>query len=635
MTLPTPFQQYIHLSKYARWIPEEKRRETWEETVTRYLDFMVGHVAETTGHTLDDETVLRLRDSIEGLEVMPSMRAMMTAGKALELENVAGYNCAYLECDSIDSFVETMYILMCGTGVGYSVERRCVNRLPVVPDLVDVPLYPIVVQDSRAGWATALRELVEGLYKGQILKWDTSKVRPEGARLKTFGGRASGPAPLERVFKQFIEVFKRAQGRRLTSLECHDLLCHIARAVIVGGVRRSAMISLSDLDDDEMRHCKSGAWWDINPDRAYANNSAVYTSKPTVGQFMEEWKSLYLSRSGERGIFSRAAVREHVAATGERSSDHEFGTNPCSEIILRPMQFCNLTEVVVRPEDGIGELLGKVEVATILGTMQSTLLNFPFLREQWRNNCEEERLLGVSLTGIMGNGLLNYHGIFEEDHDFVLSMLRNHARGVNGEFAAKLGIPPSTAITCVKPSGTVSSLCGTSSGIHPWHAPYYIRRVRQDRKDPLTKLMIDEGVPHEEAVMGDSIVFSFPMKAPPGAVCKEGMTALGQLEHWLDMQRYYTEHKPSITVSVKEDEWLEVGAWVYANFGEMTGVSFLPQDGGTYVQAPFEEIDAGRYAELLSAFPAVKWERLSEYEKRDSTTGQQELACSAGACELF
>lgn len=629
--LPTAFQEYIHISKYARWLPEDGRRETWDETVRRYIDFMAGHLAKTTGYIMKDSLAIELYNAIYNLEVMPSMRAMLTAGEALELENVAGYNCAYIAVDDVVAFDEAMYILMCGTGVGFSVESHHTDKLPVVPRLRNGG-PAIVVEDSRAGWAKALRAVVRALYEGYTPVWDLSLIRKAGERLKTFGGRASGPEPLGRVFQQFVDAFRAAQGRKLTSLECHDLMCNVARAVIVGGVRRSAMISLSDLDDTKMRLAKHGAWWEENPDRAYANNSAVYSGTPPMADFMNEWESLYLSKSGERGMFNRQAVIDHVKSIG-RDSNHDWGTNPCSEIILRPGQFCNLTEVVVRSEDNYAELERKVELATILGTFQSTLLHFPYLRQFWHDNCAEERLLGVSITGIMGNRLTNH---VDDDVVNTLDSLKFTAGNVNAYWAKELGIPSSKAITCVKPSGTVSALCGVSSGIHPWHAPYYIRRVRQDRKDPLTALMIAEGVPHEDGAMGqDVVVFSFPMKAPEGAVCAADVTAVQQLEHWLMFQELYTEHKPSITVSVREHEWMEVGAWVYKHFDKMTGVSFLPYSDHVYLQAPFEAITKEQYEEMVRKFPHVNWDRLGEFEKTDMTTSQHDLACGSGSCEIF
>jgi ribonucleoside-diphosphate reductase alpha chain len=556
----------------------------------------------------------------------------MTAGKALERDNTAGYNCSYLPIDDPKAFDEAMYILLCGTGVGFSVEHKYVDQLPEVPDQLFDSETVISVADSKEGWAKALRQLIALLYSGEVARYDLSRIRPAGARLKTFGGRASGPGPLDELFKFTTAKFRAAAGRKLTSLECHDILCKIGEVVVVGGVRRSAMISLSDLEDDRMRSAKSGNWWEQNGQRALANNSATYTTKPDIGQFLQEWTSLYNSHSGERGIFSRAASKSQAAKNGRRDSNYDFGTNPCSEIILRPYQFCNLTEVVVRAEDTVESLARKVRIATILGTFQSTLTHFPYLRKIWQKNTEDERLLGVSLTGILDN---HWMGEVCESTAENLKQLRSIAIDANSEFADSLGIPRSTAITCVKPSGTVSQLVDSASGIHARHSSYYIRRVRGDKKDPLSTFLTVAGVPAEDCVMrpDSTVVFSFPMKAPEGARLRDDLTATQHLDIWLMYQRHFCEHKPSVTISVKEDEWMDVGAWVWRHFDEVSGVSFLPWDGGTYRQAPYEECSKEAYEELLSKMPAhIDWNLLSE--KDDNVEGAQTLACVAGHCEI-
>jgi ribonucleoside-diphosphate reductase alpha chain len=632
--LPTPYQQFIHKSRYARWLPEQNRRETWEETVSRYFNFFEEYLAENNNYKLDKSTRKTLEESVLSLKTMPSMRCLMTAGEALKRENVAGYNCSYVAVDSIRSFDEILYILMNGTGVGFSVEQKYVEKLPVINEDFHDTDTTIQVADSKLGWAKALKELVHLLYAGQVPRWDLSLVRAAGAPLKTFGGRASGPAPLDDLFKFSVATFKKAAGRRLSSIECHDIVCKIAEIVVVGGVRRSALISLSDLSDDRMRLAKSGDWWKENVQRALANNSFVAKEKPDVGIFMREWLSLYESRSGERGIFSRSAAQAQAEKYGRRDPDHDFGTNPCSEIILRSREFCNLTEVVVRGDDTLNTLKEKVRLATILGTFQSTLTKFKYLTKKWQENCEEERLLGVSLTGILDNEFTNGKaGNLEK----TLEALREVSLETNKEWAAKLGIPVSAAITCVKPSGTVSQLVDSASGIHARHSPYYVRTVRADKKDPLAKMMLDMGFPVEDDVTKPqhTHVFSFPVKSPDHAIYRNDMTAIEQLELWLKYQRHWCEHKPSITVSVKEEEWPEVGAWVYNHFDEMSGVSFLPFSDHVYKQAPYQDCTKEEYEVLLAKMPKnVDWEKLAIYEKQDATTGTQELACVAGACEI-
>jgi ribonucleoside-diphosphate reductase alpha chain len=625
--LPTEYQAFIHKSRYARWLEKPKRREEWSETIERYMDNVIRPVIG------DDSYVNQIRDAMLGLEVCPSMRALMTAGPALARDNTAGYNCSYLPVDDLKSFDEAMFILLCGTGVGFSVERQFISKLPEVPDLFDSETT-IVVRDSKEGWAKAFRQLIALLYSGEIPKWDTSRVRPSGSRLKTFGGRASGPGPLVDLFNFTIHTFKEAQGYKLSSIQCHDIMCKIGEVIVMGGVRRSAMISLSNLSDDRMRHAKSGAWWENDSHRALANNSVAYTEKPDAVSFMREWTALVESGSGERGIFNREAAKKQAGKYGRRDSDWDFGTNPCSEIILRPYQFCNLTEVVVRATDTVEDLERKIRLATILGTIQSTYTKFPYLRKVWQRNTEEERLLGVSLTGIMDNRLLTSKN---KGLDKTLEHLRKVAVDVNAMWANRLGIPKSTSITCVKPSGTVSQLVDSASGIYPRYANYYIRTVRGDNKDPLTTFMKDQGIPSEPDVMKPDVttVFSFPIKAPDGAIVTSDLSAIEQLETWLIYQRHWCEHKPSITVNVKPDEWFEVGAFVHKHFDEMSGVSFLPYHEHTYQQAPYQEIGLKEYKELESLMPkSIDWSKLSEYEEEDTTKSSQTLACTGDVCEV-
>ena len=624
--LPTDYQTFIAKSRYAKYI-DGQGREDWGDTVERYMDNVVRPKAG------NDSYVNQLRDAILNLEVMPSMRAMMTAGPALARDNTAGYNCSYLPVDDPKSFDEAMFILLCGTGVGFSVERQFIQKLPEVPELFESDTV-IVVKDSKEGWAKAFRQVLALLWAGEIPKWDVSAVRPAGARLKTFGGRASGPAPLVELFNFAVTTFKAAQGRKLSSIECHDLMCFIGQIVVVGGVRRSAMISLSNLSDDRMRHAKSGQWWETAAHRALANNSVSYTEKPDMETFMREWLALVESKSGERGVFNRQASKVQAAKNGRRDPNYEFGTNPCSEIILRPNQFCNLTEVVVRATDTIDDLERKVRLATILGTIQSSMTKFPYLRKIWNKNTEEERLLGVSLTGIMDNRLTTSQNAGLEK---TLERLKDVAISTNAEWAERLNIPASAAISCVKPSGTVSQLVDSASGIHARHSPYYVRTVRGDNKDPLTKFMIDKGVPNEPCVMkGDTTtVFSFPIKSPVGAVTRNDMTAVEQLEMWLIYQRSWCEHKPSVTISVRDHEWMEVGAFVYKHFDEMSGVSFLPHSDHTYQQAPYQDCTKEDYEELLAIMPkSIDWSELSEYENEDNTAGSQTMACSGDTCEI-
>ena len=645
--LPTDYQNFIALSRYARWIEEENRRETWSETVDRYVQYMVTHVSKNHNLDLTLELQKEIFNHIVSLNVMPSMRAMMTAGKALDRCNVAGYNCSYLPVDSPRAFDECMYILMCGTGVGFSVERENVDKLPVVNEHFEESTTVIKVGDSRSGWAKALRELIAMLYVGQVPKLDVSDVRPAGARLKTFGGRASGPEPLVDLYNFCINIFRNAAGRRLYPIECHDIMCKVGEVVVVGGIRRSALISLSNLGDDQMRHAKSGQWWENEGHRALANNSVAYKGKVSMETYMREWLSLVESKSGERGIFNRKSAIKQAEKNGRRDTNHAFGCNPCSEIILRPYQFCNLSEVVVRENDTMKTLKEKVRIATILGTLQSTLTDFKYLRKIWKDNTEEERLLGVSLTGIMDNKEFNTDAfwVYEDGMnmwdecrtDDMLKELKEIAIETNKQFAKSLGIPQSTAITCVKPSGTVSQLVDSASGIHARHSKYYIRTVRGDNKDPLTQFMIYSNIPNEPDVMkpDSTTVFSFPMKAPDNAITRNDVDAEDQLRIWLAYQRHWCEHKPSVTITVKEDEWMKVGAWVYENFDDISGISFLPHSDHTYAQAPYQEISKDKYEELIKEMPqAIDWSRLMDFEKEDTTTGSKELACTAGVCEV-
>ena len=640
MKLPTDYQTFIHLSRYSRWLEEDNRRETWEETISRLVNYFKYHIEnnlEIFFKEEDSDIWKELYRSISSLEVMPSMRAMMAAGPALARENIAGYNCSYIPIDSPRSFDEVLYILMNGTGVGFSVDRQYVNNLPTIPytDMEETDDV-ISVADSKEGWARAFKDLISYLYSGRIPQINMDKVRPAGARLNVFGGRASGPAPLHDLFKFTIKKFQEARGRKLTSLECHDIVCKTGEVVVVGGVRRSALISLSNLSDDRLRSAKKGQWWETNPERSLANNSAVYADLPETATFMKEWSSLYESKSGERGIFNRQSAKMKAKSSGRREWDVEFGTNPCSEIILRPNQFCNLTEVVCRADDTRASLKKKIRMATILGTIQATMTDFGYLRKRWQNNTEEERLLGVSLTGIMDCKLINKSSN-EVRVDSLLAALKEYAIEVNKEWSKKLNIPQSTAVTCVKPSGTVSQLVDSSSGIHARHAPYYLRTVRGDVKDPLTQFMVEAGIPNEPDQMrpDNTVVFSFPMKSPDHAIHRNDQGAIEQLEFWKMYAEKWCEHKPSVTISVKEHEWIEVGSWCWSNFEYLSGVSFLPYTDHTYKQAPYQDITKKEYTKYMQEFPTnIDWSRLPEWEKEDTTKGTQELACTAGVCEL-
>ena len=633
--LPTTYQQFIHQSRYARWQEDKRRRETWPETVKSYFDFFEQHLGNKAKKDRKE-----LEEAVLNLKIMPSMRALMTAGEALHRDNVAGYNCAYLAVNEKKAFDECLFILMCGTGVGFSVERREVEKLPMVAEALYDTDTTIVVADSKIGWAKAYKELISMLYAGQIPKWDMTKIRKAGERLKTFGGRASGPTPLDNLFRFTIETFKGAKGRKLSSIECHDLMCKVAEIVVVGGVRRSALISLSNLTDERMRKAKSGQWWLDNTQRALSNNSVAYTEKPDVNIFLKEWMSLIESKSGERGIFNRIAAKKQVEKLGDRrDSNYNFGTNPCSEIILRDAEFCNLTEIVIRPEDTPASLKEKVRLATILGTWQATLTNFRYLSKTWQKNCEEEALLGVSLTGIMDNEYTNgvHYGTNEKGLPSLLNSLKAIAVDTNKTAAKHLGINPSASITCVKPSGTVSQLVDAASGIHTRHSPYYIRTVRGDKKDPLCQFMVEKGIPCESDITKPehTWVFSFPIKTSKMATCRNDKTAIEQLEFWKLYQEHWCEHKPSVTITVKEEEWIEVCAWVYKNFDMISGISFLPYADHSYQQAPYQECDENQYNEMRKKMPDnIDWNELSKYEQEDHTRGSQEYACTGDKCEI-
>ena len=632
--LPTDYQKFIHKSRYARWIDEENRRETWNETVSRFFNFMVDHVKYTTDVDLSkNDTIKQVKQAILELQVMPSMRSLMTAGPALKRENIAGYNCSYIPIDNPKSFDEVLYILMNGTGVGFSVERQYINNLPTIPDQPFEDTEDVIsVADSKEGWARSFKDLIGYLYSNRVPKLDFSKIRAAGERLKTFGGRASGPQPLQDLFEFTTGVFKNAQGRKLSSIECHDIVCKTGEVVVVGGVRRSALLSLSNLTDDRMRSAKSGDWWHMYPHRALANNSVAYTETPNPSSFMKEWLALYESKSGERGIFNRVAANAKATSNGRRQEHGDFGTNPCSEIILRPNQFCNLSEVVCRSSDTVKILQRKAELASILGTLQATLTDFKYLRTRWRSNTEEERLLGVSLTGIMDCAVLH-----RSDSDKTLKLLKDTVIATNKKWADLLGIPQSTATTCVKPSGTVSQLTDSASGIHARHAPYYVRTVRGDVKDSLTQFLMNQNIPNEPDFNNPSntVVFSFPFKSPDAAICRTDMKALEQLHVWKRFSDHWCEHKPSVTVSVKEHEWVEVGNWCYSNFDSLSGISFLPFSDHSYRQAPYQDSTKQEYKKLCAAMPdAIDWKEFDNYEKEDNTKASQELACSAGVCEV-
>jgi ribonucleoside-triphosphate reductase (thioredoxin) len=635
--LPTQYQNFIAVSRYARYNDATDSRETWDQTVDRYTDFICSQVEKYNGYTVPAKLKARIRENILNLKVMPSMRALMTAGPALERDNLCSYNCSFIPVNSARSFDEALYVLMNGTGLGFSVESKYVSQLPPVNEHFEKTSTTVVVEDSKAGWARALREIIALLWQGQIPDYDVSKVRPAGARLRTFGGRASGPEPLIDLFHFITKTFKGAAGRQLTPLECHDMMCKIGEVVVVGGVRRSALISLSDLSDREMAKCKSGAWWKEHPHRRLANNSAVYDQKPSVGVFLEEWTALYDSKSGERGVYNRENARRSARKTGRRNPDLVQGLNPCAEINLREFGLCNLSEVIVEPGDTLDDLKEKIEVATILGTFQSTLTRFKYLRKIWKDNAEDERLLGVSLTGQMGHKVLSGQEGLDQLAQWLDSM-KAVAVETNKTFAGKLGIKPSASITTVKPSGTVSQLTNSASGMHPWYSEFYIRSVRADNKDPMTQFMKDHGIPNEPDIYAadTTTVFSFPIAAPEGALTSADLTAVQHLDVWLTYKRFWTEHNPSITVQVAEDEWVAVADWVYKNFDDVGGVSFLPHEGShTYDQAPYKRCSEEEYKAVLAKMPEdIRWKDLAFYETGDQTTGSQTLACTSGSCDV-
>jgi ribonucleoside-triphosphate reductase len=633
--LADPYRNFIAVSRYSRWIEEEGRRETWTETVDRYVNFMRSHMDKNYPGVVTEDEWEGVRWAILNHKVMPSMRGLMTAGPALERENLAQFNCSFIAIDDVRAFDEALYILMNGVGLGFSVEKEYVSQLPKVADTFGPAGKTIVVHDSKAGWAKAFREWISFLYQGQIPIVDVSNVRPAGARLKTFGGRASGPQPLVDLFDFAVKTFKEAAGRKLTPLECHDLMCKVGDVVVVGGVRRSALISMSDLGDYDMAKAKSGAWWESTPYRRLANNSAVYYKKPSIGEFLQEWGTLYESKSGERGIVNLGGMR-HSELTPRRDMSKIQGLNPCGEILLRSKELCNLTEVVVEPDDTEETLVAKVQIATVLGTIQSSLTNFKYLRKIWKDNCDEERLLGVSLTGQMGNTLMNGKQGMDK-LEATLNRLRTVAILVNEQYATEMGINPSVAITTGKPSGTASQLVNSASGGHDWHNMHFARTVRADNKDPLTRFMIDAGVPHEPDLMAPdtTTVFTFPRKAPEGAVTRLERGAIEQLNIWRAYKVNWTEHNPSVTISVKEHEWIEVANWVYHNWNIVGGLSFLPFSDHTYKQAPYQDIDAVQYKNMVMDMPKeIDWSMLSAYEFEDNTSGSQTLACTAGECEV-
>lgn len=646
---PNDYQRLIHATRYARWLDDEGRRETWEETCRRYVDFWVGR------DQLKQSEADELYKDIVSMRSVPSMRAMWSAGPALEQHQMASYNCSYVALDHPRAFDEMLYILCCGTGVGFSCEDKFVSKLPEIAEDFHPTDTVIKVHDSKIGWAKAFKQLLAMLWQGEVPQWDVSAVRPAGARLKTFGGRASGPQPLVDLFVFATGMFTNAAGRRLTSIEAHDLACKVGDIVVVGGVRRSALISLSTPVDDYMREAKSGRWFETHPHRALANNSACYNHKPEFPLFLKEVQSLYTSFSGERGFFSREAAKKIAARNGRRDPNHDFGTNPCSEIILRSAGVCNLSEVIIREGDSLATLKKKVETATIFGTLQATLNDFRYVRSIWKKNTEE-RLLGVSLTGIMDHKVM---AGLEGDEKLTkwLNELRDHAIEVNKKWARRLGIEQSAAITCVKPSGTVSQLCDTASGIHPRFSPYYVRTVRQDDKDPITDFLRPYSY-NEPAIgkEGNTTVFHFFQKAPEGAVCVEDVGAMEQLRLWKIYQDEWCEHKPSITVYYTPDEFMHVAAWMWDNFDSLSGISLLPYDGGTYQQAPYQQITKEQFEagvveqrkliwdgtalvpddsivlpDITRELP-IDWSKLVESE--DVTVGAQTLACTGNACEL-
>lgn len=622
--------EFVYYRSYSRWIPDEGRRETWIESVGRYIDFM----KENLGAKLTDEEYEELRQAILKQEVMPSMRLMWSAGTAARATNVCGYNCSFIAPTSLSDLGEIMYLSMCGTGVGFSIEQQTVQKFPQIKKQTGHKVDPIVVDDSKEGWANAFVKAMEFWFDGQDVDIDYSKLRPLGARLKTMGGKSSGPGPLMALMDFAKRKVLARQGRRLSSLDTHDIICKIGEIVEMGGVRRSALLSLSDLDDEEMRDAKKGQFWLADGQRHMANNSVSYNQKPTAAEFMEEWISLAKAGTGERGIFNRGGLRKQLPERRWKVFEKDAetsGTNPCGEIVLKSKEFCNLTEVVARAEDTEESLMKKVRLATILGTYQSSLTNFPFLSKEWKKNCEEERLLGVSITG-------QWDSLAVRSPE-MLKKLRDEAIEVNKKYAQKIGINHSTAITCVKPSGTVSQLVDSASGLHPRHAPYYIRRVRISATDSLFQMMKDQKVPFYPEI-GQSLdsattyVLEFPVRAPGGAAFRNDLTAKQQLEHWQMVKNNFTEHNPSVTISISNDEWLGVAHWLYENWDMIGGLSFLPRNDHIYSLAPYEEINREQYEKLASGYPDIDFSQILLYEKDDETKGAKELACVGGVCEI-
>ena len=640
--LPSLYQSFIHLSRYSRWLDDKGRRESWEETVQRYMDFFQWHLKENYNYEIPKDIYAEVIEAILSLNVMPSMRALMTAGEALKRDNIANYNCSFIHADRIRALDEMLYVLLNGVGVGFSVERQFVQKLPVIAEEFHPTDTTIVVADSKLGWAKAYKELLSLLVVGQIPKWDLAKIRSAGSRLKTFGGRSSGPVPLDELFVFTTMVFKESAGRKLTSFEMHKLFCKIADVVVVGGVRRASLISLSNLSDIRMRHAKSGQWWVENPELALSNNSTSYTEKPDPGIFMEEWLALYNSKSGERGIFNREAAIDNVRRINERAGyerrdiNHEFGVNPCGEIILRDKSFCNLSEVVVKAEDTTKDLMKKIRIATILGTWQATLTDFKYVSPKWKDNCDEERLLGVSMTGIMDNGITNGNLGFPALTK-TLNGLRKHATEINRTIAKDIGINEAAAITCVKPSGNISQLCNSASGIHARYSPYYVRSVRVSKMDPIAKFMVDKGFPYEPDVTkpDQTLVFQFPVKSPKDSITRTDKTAVEQLELWMVYKDEFCDHNPSCTINVKEKEWPKVGGWVFDHFDKISGVAFLPSSDHSYKQAPYQVCTKEEYNDRKKKMPKnVDWTGVGDYETTDNIEGSQTLACTGNTCEI-
>jgi len=620
-----PASEFVYIRTYSRWIEEKKRRETWEETVDRFMNFIVKERVDK----IPNKVLKKIKEKILNFEVMPSMRAMWSAGNAAKNENVSMYNCAFTAVDKPEAFAESLYILMCGTGLGYSVEKEIIEQFPTIPKIEIDKKETIVIEDSRKGWADSLKYLVNSLFEGKDIDFDYSQLRPKGARLITMGGRSSGPAPLINLHQYIRETFFKAQGRKLTPIECSDIMNQIADSVVVGGVRRSSQISLSDLEDEEMRNAKI---WPFPPRRSMSNNSAIYRIKPKAVEFLKEWASLAISGTGERGIFNIETAQKNCPE--RRKGKYIQGVNPCGEVNLRNKQFCNLSEVVITENDDFDTLLDKVETATWLGVIQSTFTDFPYLSKEWKKNCEEERLLGVSLTGQMDNPII----LSVE----ILKALKRKAQKIAEHASKIMEINNPTAITLVKPSGTVSQLVDSSSGIHTRYAKYYIRRYRISSTDPLLKMIKDQGITvkpenGQEDLKENEIstyVISFPIKSPENAVTRNNLSAIEQLEWYKKIQTNYCEHNASMTVYVKDEEWFEVGNWVYKNWNIVNGISFLPYDGGKYKQAPYEEITEEQYNKLIKSFKTIDYSQLSKYELEDNTEGAKMYNCSGDKCEI-